>query len=492
MMNQRKLNNLIVLHSLIFAISFSICYVLYLFTGSNTSITRVILVLLALQIGVGFSLINRSVLTVLKIFFQEKSSPYPLAIFRITFYSLLIGIYYHYQSQLAVLDLKNYSIAGNSGFDYLQVFVYHPHLYYWIYWLGIITAFLCVIGYRFRYLSVANIFFSFIIIGSPMLIFKVSYSHIWFWGTIFLACSPASDVLSVDSFSRKKTIISSAKYLIPLKFFWLQLGINYFFSAYNKLVLSGIAWSSPSNMVHQIHYEWLTGHYSLPIHLSTFSLALGFGGMLALLVEFCFIFWIFSTYTRWLALFGGLSIHWFTTIFMNLTFWDLQLIYLSFLPILFVNPRTNKQTSFQSETYLNRFFHLSMMVLVINSLLGLFNITSWPFSQYPTHATLIPKYLNSIVLTGISSTKDTLNLNEITQKNHFRVDDLGSRMEEAVLNLQNKDTAAYVRNVHLIWNQYQIGNPELKLIPCPQVSLETVNMDNLSKKEIPIHINLCE
>ena len=428
-------------------------------------------------------------------FFGEAISPYNIAVFRIGFYLFLILMYgyqYHhsfapYRPDMTLVPLKF------TGW-YLNFIPISRQLYAVMYYSGCMVALCCAIGLGNRYIAWLSIVFSFYIIGMPMFLGKMFYMHMWFWISSFMAFAPSTQVLSLDwAIKRiKGKYVDTAphfKYGLALKFIWIHFGIIYFFSAIYKLKVTGLSWALGPNMINQIQLEWLQNYYDIiPVwRVDKYPALLHTGGMVVLCMELLFIFFIFSKKYKWLAVAGGLSMHQMATYLMNISFADLQFLYLSFLDVrLFKSNSNANDDACKSDVKLDAGSRATLIIGAIyfafNSLFGFFNIDSWPFSCYPAHNSDVAQTYKRVEFEINSGVGYAIKVDSIGRKNNFRKDNYFAIDEKVVKAVEQKDTIAQRRYLHLLWNIWQSNNPELTQYDTPQPYLIETPVDPEKRK----------
>ncbi len=431
---------------------------------------------------------RKEIIKSLRTFFNEPVSVYSIAIFRIGFFGFIIGLYWYQFQNAAILEIADFKVEPLPYTSwYLPLLSFNFSFYQTAYYLGIGVALMSCFGIGYRYIAWLNIIFSFYLIGLPMFLGKLFFMQLWFWGSCFLAFAPASDVLSIDALlffkGEKKDSQFHPKYGYAIKFIWLHLGIIYFFSAMGKLNDTGIAWAIGDNMINQMQIEWLTNYYAIPsFRLDHYPIVAQLGGLYIMYIELIFIFLLFNKKTQWVALFGGLSVHWGATYFLHLSMGDMQFMYLSFLVVLLI-PYKGNYPIFPTVNKWNKLpLKIGIVFFIINSLCGFFEINSWPFSAYPKHSSYVSSTFKRIEFSLPSL--DRFALDSIAQKNNFRKDNYYSLSDNAIVAMQNNDTVSLYKNLTILWQNWQINNPELARAAKPEVYILETPIDPKKKYEI--------
>lgn len=496
---QNNVSRLFLFPILFLVICFTIAYaVLYYiipdayFFPTQLFLSKILVFTIAGQIIVTiflkFQIVKKHIIT----FFFEPVSPYSLAIFRIGFFTLINGMYWYQYQNVGIIKMPNYSIIPLPFSQwYLQWLPFNYAFYKYVYYIGTIVAIFSALGLGYRYLAWLNIVFSFYLIGLPMFLGKLFYMQLWFWGSCFLAFSPASDTLSIDAFSKKLfkkkiEIVSHYKYGIALKWLWLHLGIIYFFSAIYKLLHTGLSWALGSNMINQMQIEWLTNYYEIPsFRIDNFPLLAKGGGVYIIIIELLFIFFLFSKKTRWFALLGGLSMHWGATYFLNLSMGDMQFMYLSIASVLVLSKKRESNIIIDIKAnYFNAPMIIGIVFFTVNSIFGFFNISSWPFSSYPSHSSNIQNTFTRVEFEIQKNGLKRTDIDSIGKKNGFRKDNYYSISDDIIQAKLKGDTLAINDNIKLLWNNWRLNNPELRNVVKPEVYIIETPIDPEKKNII--------
>lgn len=455
------------------------------FHEAQIGLSNVLVVVMYAHLGWVLYYHRHSLKTALGHFFSEPVSPYNLAIFRIVFYVLLMLMYgYQYSHTFAIYTPGMQLTPLPFTAWYLPIIPLSRPLFENMYYAGCVVAILSAIGAGNKYIGWLNMVFSFYLIGMPMFLGKMFYMHLWFWVSSFMAFAPSSQVLSVDylvSKLRKQQVDTTPhlRYGMALKFLWLHLGIVYFFSAMGKLKHTGLNWALGSSMINQIQLEWLQNYYeTIPaFRIDNYPVLAHSGGVFILWLELLFLFLTISRAYRWLATAGGIMLHQLAAWLMNITFYDLQFLYTSYINI---NAFKKQQRPFSGNELFNELkrnktlkvsFVIGSLYFAVNSLFGFFNTDSWPFSCYPEHSANVPATFKRIEFEIQSPSGIWIKVDSIGKKNKFRKDNYFIIDEKVVRNYENNDTAMLKENLHLLWKIWQSNNPELQFYHSPKAFL---------------------
>jgi predicted DCC family thiol-disulfide oxidoreductase YuxK len=180
------------------------------------------------------------------------------------------------------------------------------------------------------------------VLGIPQFYGKVDHGRMHLlWFATLLALSPCADVLSVDAiivaWRRGSSGVvaapgNSSRYAQPLRFVWLLIGIIYLFPGLWKACNVGLQWAVSDNLRNQMYRKWYqfggwTPSWRIDLHPPVYHLA----GIGALLFELSFIFLVLTPRLRSIAAVGGLCFHSLIRYFMRISFFTLELCYVSFI-----------------------------------------------------------------------------------------------------------------------------------------------------------------
>lgn len=159
------------------------------------------------------------------------------------------------------------------------------------------------------------------------------------YAMFFLACSPCGRVWSIDHLARHwwrrwrggaapPEPVFSRHAGWPLDLLFIEMAAFYFQAGFAKLRSSGVAWADGFTL--QFHLldkgqpagMWLAEHLWLCAALSMAVLALEIGFPLAIVLR----------RLRPFFLVGGFAFHIGTSVFLNITFWPVWVLYLLFVP----------------------------------------------------------------------------------------------------------------------------------------------------------------
>jgi len=274
-------------------------------------------------------------------------------------------------------------------------------------------CFLACIGLFTRFSSIMALILGFYVLGAPQYLGKLNHYHHLFWFLAILAMSRSGDSLSIDRLIKCWKLKShnyflehtpSTIYSLPLRFIWILIGVLYFFPGFWKIWGSGLDWILSGHLKNYMYFKWMSYNYIPPFRIDQYPLLIKFSAGMVVLFELSFIFLIFSSRLRYLAVLGGFIFHKMTQIFLNIYFKSLIICYIAFIDwqkiwywleknllvkinsqIFFKDPlkHANHSKTFKPEKPYAIIF-CGLFLIIGNIYYGLNNYHSWPFSCYPT------------------------------------------------------------------------------------------------------------
>lgn len=405
--------------------------------------------------------------SVLKDFLLKPELPYSLAITRILFFSysafLSLGYAYGFYANIGVLDKVALPYIGWL----IHVLPVSSNIYLAMCVISSISAIFVAIGYKTRLGLVVNCITIFYVVAVPNFFGKLVHDQLFIWITWILAFSPCSEVLSIDSVLKSKpSVQESGRYGFHLKVIWLHFGVIYFFAGFYKLWICGYDWALSDSMVNQVLIEWFEHFDRIPsIRFDHFPILLKVLGMLAILFELMYVFMLLGKRLRWVSIIGGLIMHNAIGQIMYIAFLHLlQAFYIVFIPwnailkrFKLVKDRTlaNSAINLKSPMFL-----VPLFILCANILAGILNVSSYPFSVYPTYSEIVPanvKYFEYRVLDkGLEST----NVRETGKKVGFQWERY-SRAEYHIIRMWKSGAGLDSAGVKTLWRRWQLESAEL-------------------------------
>ena len=390
-------------------------------------------------------------------------APYNLALTRILFFTYSIFLY------LVVFPFSTNSFAGLTkvslpGISWLiNIWPISDSLYLWMCYLGAFSALMVAIGYKTRLFLIISCFTVFYVDATPNFFGKLWHQQILIWITWVLAVSPCFDVFSIDSKIENKKVRKSPKYAYHLNVLFMLFGVIYFFAGFYKLWNGGLDWALSESMINQVRLEWFENYNRIPaIRIDKFPVLLHVVGILTIIFELYFIFLVSSKKTRWIAVFGGLIMHNSIGYFMNIGFFVfLQAFYLVFIPwnaIIekFKSKEGELEISDQKTPLNSLSFILPLIILFSNVGFSIFNISSYPFSAYPSYHDIVPATFKYLEFKILDDNFKNLHLWELAKINHFRWESY-SRFEPEIVNRYLEENQIDSSAIKLQWQRWSNG-----------------------------------
>jgi predicted DCC family thiol-disulfide oxidoreductase YuxK len=207
----------------------------------------------------------------------------------------------------------------------------------------IVGACLGIVGLFTRWAALAVVASGIYVLGIPQLFGKVDHYHHVIWFASILAFSPCGEFLSLDAVrrgwaaaDRKQTVqyAPSAAYGLPLRLIWILIGFIYLFPGLYKARMSGLQWAVGPGFANILHQKWFElGWWTPFMRIDEVPLLLTVAALGTMLFEVTFIFLVLPRRTRPIPLVAGSAFHFTTNVFMQIWFWDLNVLYLAFIDI---------------------------------------------------------------------------------------------------------------------------------------------------------------
>lgn len=298
----------------------------------------ILAVLLALGVG---AVLRRDDLTeILRDFFSRPDHPLNLAVFRIVLVLTVLGTIdpssvYDYSRMSA--DLLSPPLGTGWMIPWFPL---DPTAVGYAVLLAYLFGVLSVIGLYTRFSLVLFTAASFYLLTIPQLFGKVNHYHHLLWFLVILCFSPCARVLSADALrdawrsnpTDEPPVTASRRFGVPLRFCWILMGILYLFPGFWKLWLGGEAWIAGDQFRYVLYHKWFElGGWTPAFRIDRYPLLYRTGAAFAIVFEVGFIVALFRKTTRYLWAGMGLCFHQFTNYFMQIGFWNLQVLYVMFV-----------------------------------------------------------------------------------------------------------------------------------------------------------------
>jgi hypothetical protein len=408
-------------------------------------------------------------------FFSEPVLPYSLALTRILFFGYSIFLY------LIIYPLGKGDFTGLSKETLpfltwlIKLTPVSNELYLLFCVAGAITSLMIVVGYKTRLFLIINSFIVFYVVATPNFFGKLWHEQIVIWIAWILASSPCYDVFSIDSKINPRQTQKKAAYGFHLKMIWLHFGLIYFFAGFHKLWVSGFDWALSQSMINQIHLEWFENYNKIPpFRIDLYPSLLHVSGLIVILFELSFIFFLFNRKTKWLSVIGGLTMHNIIGLLMYISFsFLLQAFYLVFIPWNSILTKLNllkKQWTIANSSLSIKKLSILIPVIIffMNFWYGVFRISSYPFSVYPTYTDIVPSSFQYLEFNFLDKTLENIDLWEEAKKNNFRWESF-SRFETVIVKDYREKQIIDTLAIKQQWNRWANGVPLLRNIDSVEV-----------------------
>lgn len=239
--------------------------------------------------------------------------------------------------------------------------------------------------------------------GIPNLFGKVDHNHHILWFAALLAASPCADVLSLDAVRRRRAALAApaVRYGLPVRVWWLLIGLVYFFPGLWKVAAQGLGWASPANLRVLLHAQWAAvDGFVPPFRIDDQPVLLVLVGLGTLAFELGFVFLVF-TRLRPVAVVCGLSFHLGTYLLLDISFTSLVISYVAFVPwhrSFGAVPTGSAEHVGRVPQHPDRLTVGIAGVLVAGVLVfgATETVDGWPFAAYPTFAERLPDRRQSL------------------------------------------------------------------------------------------------
>src|SRR6516162_8030017 len=231
------------------------------------------------------------------------------------------------------------------------------------------------------------------IIGLKYCFIKIDHDLIHLpYASLLLATSCCGDVLSVDwlrrrgwdwTWFRRDAQAESNGYALPLRYFWLLIGLCYFFAGFWKVAACGPHWAFSDNLRNTMWGGWSCFDDFHPLfRLDRYPLLCRLAALATLVFELGFVFALpFRRLRPWLCVLG-IPFHAGIALIMGLNFWPLMVYYPTLID--WGRPLGPPGEPVAAPAPDRPLHGLGMGLAVGVTLAGLAHVNSWPFSVMPT------------------------------------------------------------------------------------------------------------
>ncbi len=346
-------------------------------------------------------------------------------------------------------------------------------LYVYACYAGVACCISLVFGLFTRFFLIINAILVFYIIAVPNFYGKLWHSQLPIWISWFLLFAPVADVFSLDRllYNKGKPLFKSANYTFPIKIIWLQIGFIYFWAGFYKLWDAGFDWSLSQSMVNQVRLEWFEHFDKVPFfRIDLYPWLLYIGGTMVIFFEMSFWVFLFHHRLKYLSIVGGLLMHKLLGVFIYIGFYALQQQYIVFLnfekamlwlkkiipiiPIKEMIAEVNQEVS-------RKLVIFSFFIFGMNFIFGVFKISSFPFSVYPTYSEIVGSEKEYLHYEIIDSNKKEIDVWELGKQKSFRWEDF-TRLEYTIIKNYNEQAKVDSLAIHKQWQWWSNQLTELQ------------------------------
>lgn len=232
-----------------------------------------------------------------------------------------------------------------------------------------------------------------------------------FWLTALLAASPCGDALSVDAWG-EPVPPRSLRYGVPAAFARALLGAVYLFPGLHKLVASGLAWASPTNLTGHLWAKWLEHGTTASFRIDEHPWLLAAGGVFVLVFELSFgVLALASRTTRAVAIASGLVFHAATQALFFIPFPSLWACY-----VVLLDPRRGGEDPDDRPPLASSVLvgALLLSLVLVQGVRG--HTQAWPFACYPTFEHMQPAHIPDLVVEVVEPDGTTVRLSDRTRR----------------------------------------------------------------------------
>lgn len=395
----------------------------------------------------------------LKRYILEPALPYNLAILRIVFFLYLINIY---SAKLSTM-LPTVSLSTKVALPYIgwliDIVPVSADIYTYACYVGIVTALMVALGLGTRVFLIINAVACFYIMAVPNFFGKLWHEQLVIWISWFFALSRCYDVFSIDALIKRYPVAKRPEYTYPVRLFWIQLGVIYFWAGYYKLWDTGFDWALSQAMINQVQLEWVQNYDQIPgLRIDHYPTLLHLAGLGAILFELSYPIWVLHRHLRWIAAVAGLAMHNTIGYFMYISFSSLlQVFYLAFIDfnVLF-RKKDSKAPAFTALSFGKTSLVICISIIILNCLCGMLSINTYPFSAYPKYSARIE---DSLKIINFQCRHNPVDIFETGKRNDFRWESYGWLEYNLIRNYEEGENVnAQLKDYWQIWQNH---NPEL-------------------------------
>jgi hypothetical protein len=394
-------------------------------------------------------------------------APHALAIFRMLFFGYLFFICcgFAYDAHL-IGTLDKQPLPGVGWL--IEIIPVNPTLYITACIIGALFSLISVVGYRTRLFMILNAVCVFYVVATPNFFGKLWHQQIIIWIAWVLAASPCADVWSLDAkLGRVRADDANSGYGFHLRIIWLHLGLIYLFGGFHKLWVSGLDWALADTVVNLVTIEWFEHYDKVPWpRVDRFPTLIKVGALITIAFELAYLFLLFKRSWRWLAIGGGLLMHNLLGHFMYISFFGLlQVFYVVYIPWNWILEKLHLLKEFElpevpRPRWLSATLAVPVFIFCMNFMFGVFRISSYPFSVYPTYTDVVADTVAYFDYRVLDNGKEQLDFREEGKRYHFRWENY-SRIEYSIINQYQQGGTLDTAAVRTMWRRWQLEVPPL-------------------------------
>lgn len=469
------------------------------FFYSQLILSRILVLVIFMHFAVVVWFRKKETMQTLSFFFQEVSSPHNLALFRILFFLIVIGsfigeVFSHF-TQWTTLDDTH-----RVGLPFIQwltdILPISPEIYRVMSIVGLALAIQIFVGFKTRIALIFYVPIALYLWGIPNFFGKLNHRHIMVWVPMILMFSKCSDVFSIDAYLKRtrhniKELNPSVEYALPLKFIWITLAIIYCSSGLHKLWDAGLHWILSDNLRNQIVFEWVENYDKIPtLRIDKHPLLLRYGAATVVLMEIMFPLLILKSYLRPFACISAWTLHLSAGYFLFIDFVQLRMVNLSFLDgNRFLNWLKSKFYKVESKKVMpvdtnftfKKFRKMALSYVVIplvsmNIIFSVFQISSWPFSTYPSYSSVVGDDITVLRLEAKTASGESVKVKELGKAANFRWENIRPFEQHIIRMKKDSDTSGMHSQIDQYWELWKTKVNGLDKVVTVDVYYETTSI----------------
>lgn len=325
---------------------------------------------------------------------------------------------------------------------------------------------------------------------------KLNHHHMLVWAAMILAFSQCSAVWSLDSLIRKirkKTVDLSPgwRFGLPLKGIWLLLAVIYCCSGFHKLWDTGFYWALSDNLANQIQLEWVENYDVIQgWRIDQYPWVLRAFGILVILFEITYPIFLLKPLTRGINIIGSWALHLNASYFLNIDFSPLRNIHLTMIDYQWILNRISRRpkTLIADTVNLKEVKRSGLAILVGllffgNLTMGVFSISTWPFSTYPAYSAAVPNTVTLLEMKARTASGNLIDVKKIGMKAGFRWEDIRPFEQQIDQAYSEGDTIRVREMLEEYWNLWVANVPELSQAKEIKMSLVTTPLSPEKRSE---------